>query len=322
MKPTLSACLATYNYGRYLNESVEAIVSQSMPADEIVVVDDCSTDDTRNVMSELCRRFPQIKYYRNPENIGTLSTVERMIELSSGSYMALLGADDPIDLTYFEKLFALARRYPQAGIICSDYRAIDVEGNKTPVRFSTILGKGYITPSAVIDAYRNSPVTMAVPTNSTIWKRSTWFEAGGIIRSMRWHFDWFVALVIAVRYGIAYVPEELQTVRWVEGSYSGNRTNPVLQKEVAQAIYQTLLEDQYADVRDVFGIPAVSSMLGLSGIDVLLSEDRFSGFLSLELVKATLAANGVNIDPPIWSQFCSQVTKFACEQLLRDARPK
>src|SRR3989338_7717414 len=74
-KPLLSICIPTYNRAHYLKECLDSIVAQFNDSEvrdnvEVVVSDNASLDKTRELAEEYCRKFNNIKYFRNNENIG------------------------------------------------------------------------------------------------------------------------------------------------------------------------------------------------------------------------------------------------------------
>jgi glycosyltransferase involved in cell wall biosynthesis len=86
----ISAVIPTYNAGNYLLEALESAWGQSRPPDEIVVVDDGSTDKTKEILEPYRSR---IRYYRQ-ENQGICATRNKGIELAGGNAIAFLDADD------------------------------------------------------------------------------------------------------------------------------------------------------------------------------------------------------------------------------------
>ena len=63
--PTLSVVLPNYNHARYLPRALDALLSQELPADEIIVVDDCSTDASQEIVSRYEARYPSIRLVAN-----------------------------------------------------------------------------------------------------------------------------------------------------------------------------------------------------------------------------------------------------------------
>ena len=68
--PALTAVVCTYNHGQYLRRALHAIVSQSRPPDELIVVDDGSTDHTPSVLDEFQSSHPGTIVVRSPRNVG------------------------------------------------------------------------------------------------------------------------------------------------------------------------------------------------------------------------------------------------------------
>ena len=85
----VSVVVPAWNADRYLGEALQSVMDQSRPVDEIVVVDDGSTDATADV----CRGFASVRYERQANN-GAGVARNRGVELTSGEYVAFLDADD------------------------------------------------------------------------------------------------------------------------------------------------------------------------------------------------------------------------------------
>ena len=85
--------MPTYNGGKYLREQLDSIYAQTLLPDEVVVVDDCSTDDTIEILEEYRVKYG-LKYFRNEHNLGYNKNFEKAITLCSGDYIALSDQDD------------------------------------------------------------------------------------------------------------------------------------------------------------------------------------------------------------------------------------
>jgi abequosyltransferase len=91
----LSLCIPTYNFGRFITETLYSILEQE-GADEIevVVVDGASTDNTTDVVTGLQDQYPQIKYFRLPAKGGIDRDMAKSVELTTGEYCWLFSSDD------------------------------------------------------------------------------------------------------------------------------------------------------------------------------------------------------------------------------------
>ena len=76
MESSVSAIVCTFNYGQYLAEALDSLLLQQHLLNEIIVADDCSTDDTPRIMEKYTRRSSKIRYIRHRENIGCLRNFE------------------------------------------------------------------------------------------------------------------------------------------------------------------------------------------------------------------------------------------------------
>jgi glycosyltransferase involved in cell wall biosynthesis len=93
--------IATYNYGGYLSEAIESVLAQTYQNIEIIVVDDGSTDNTKQVVS----KYPKVKYiYQNRSSAKTPSRARNNgLTLSKGEFYLALDADDKLQPEYISK---------------------------------------------------------------------------------------------------------------------------------------------------------------------------------------------------------------------------
>lgn len=90
----VSIALCTYNGSAYLGRQLDSILSQTYPIDEIIIVDDCSTDSTRDILDDYRLKFDKIKLYLNENNLGSNEAFKYAISLTSNEYIALSDQDD------------------------------------------------------------------------------------------------------------------------------------------------------------------------------------------------------------------------------------
>lgn len=94
--PLVSVCLFTYNYERFLHQSVDSILNQQCDFDfEILICDDCSTDDTLKIALEYQLKFPKIiRVLTNDKNQGGTKNWIRAMQSCEGKYIAFMDGDD------------------------------------------------------------------------------------------------------------------------------------------------------------------------------------------------------------------------------------
>jgi len=100
-RPEVSVGLITYNQQPYVKDAIESILKQTWPVDRLVICDDCSTDDTWNVVVDTIDQFrqtdsllPEIVFERNAVNIGYLANFQKVLKLASGDIFIYQAGDD------------------------------------------------------------------------------------------------------------------------------------------------------------------------------------------------------------------------------------
>lgn len=90
----VSVITPTWNCGRFIAETIRSVQAQTYQNWEMIIVDDCSTDDTFKVVEPLMKEDHRIKYFRNSENSGAAITRNNALKNAQGRWMAFLDSDD------------------------------------------------------------------------------------------------------------------------------------------------------------------------------------------------------------------------------------
>jgi glycosyltransferase involved in cell wall biosynthesis len=159
--PKVSVIIPTYNYGIYIDKSIDSVLSQTYTDFEIIVVDDGSTDNTKTIIETKYR--DKVKYIYQ-ENKGAPAARNRAARESKGEYLAFLDSDDSFFADNIEKKVAALEKNPTIGMVYSDGNYImgnstnkssnyklSAAGAKLSGDISLMLLKGYrIESSAVV----------------------------------------------------------------------------------------------------------------------------------------------------------------------------
>jgi glycosyltransferase involved in cell wall biosynthesis len=116
------ACIiASYNYGAFLTEAIESVMRQTVKPDEILIVDDCSEDDTQAIAEEFALLHPEIiRYHRNEQNLGIVDNFNRAVAMTTSEYVMILGADNRLASNYIEECVAALESDATVGIAYTD----------------------------------------------------------------------------------------------------------------------------------------------------------------------------------------------------------
>jgi len=105
-----------YNYGRYLRACVASVLAQAEVNVRILIIDDCSTDDSEAVGRRLAAESSQVEYRRHPKNQGHIATYNEGLRWITGDYCLLLSADDLLVQGALARAVNLMDQNPQVGM--------------------------------------------------------------------------------------------------------------------------------------------------------------------------------------------------------------
>jgi len=125
--PLISVVMANYNGGSYLPLAVESILAQSCGDFELIIIDDCSTDDSRAYLRSL--DDPRVRLLENQQNRGQTASLNIGLEAATGRYMARMDADDICEPTRFERQLQFLESRQDIAISGTQARFIDDKGS-------------------------------------------------------------------------------------------------------------------------------------------------------------------------------------------------
>lgn len=126
MKIRVSVCMATYNGALYIRHQLDSILSQLDSCDEIVVVDDNSTDDTYAIVNSYADK--RIKLCKNEVRLGHVQNFAKAIASANGEFIALSDQDDVWVEGRLDKMLEIAEKSPVLSLIIGDYAEINEKG--------------------------------------------------------------------------------------------------------------------------------------------------------------------------------------------------
>ncbi|SMO58621.1 glycosyltransferase [Solitalea koreensis] len=212
LQPLVSIALCSYNGAKFIIDQINSIQLQTYPNLEIIIVDDCSTDNTWNLVTNLAAEDSRIKAYKNEVNIGFNKNFEKAISLCSGDYIAISDQDDiwmPI------KIDTLVKNIGDKGVIFSNSQYIDEQGqllNKYLLYdfnlshyqcFKSILLHNILTGHTTMFRKKFSEQLLPIPQNG--------------------YYDWWLAFIGIYNNELIYLNEVL--------TYYRIHANSVIQKE-------------------------------------------------------------------------------------------
>lgn len=115
-KPKVSVILPAYNAAKYLPEALQSILDQTFQDFEVVVVDDCSSDDTWKIIQDFAKKDKRVHPVQNAKNLKLSGTLNVAIAHSKGEYLARMDADDWSLPDRLAKQVAYMDAHPEVGV--------------------------------------------------------------------------------------------------------------------------------------------------------------------------------------------------------------
>ena len=153
----VSVITPVYNAEKYLKESIESVLSQTYHYIEMILVDDCSKDNSADIIREYQTKYSQIKYYIQHKNMGAGYARNKALELANGQYVAFLDADDIWLPNKLEKQISLMKEkkspFSYTAIEMIDERGNLIKGKRNVVEsinYNFLLSNTMIATSTVV----------------------------------------------------------------------------------------------------------------------------------------------------------------------------
>lgn len=126
--PKVSIGMPVYNGEKYIRQALESLLSQTFTSFELIISDNASTDQTRQICLEYAARDQRIHYYRNKVTVGGVTNFNHVLDLATGQYFMWAAYDDIWDAVFIERLTQALDINPRAGLAFCHFVLIDAEG--------------------------------------------------------------------------------------------------------------------------------------------------------------------------------------------------
>lgn len=218
-RPLVSIALCTYNGGKFLSQQLDSILGQTYSNLEIVIVDDCSRDDTTDIITQYAQKDKRIKFFKNEINLGFNKNFEKAIELTTGSYISISDQDD---IWLRAKIATLIENIADNWLIYSKSVFIDESNEQRP---GQMLNESGIVPVN----YKGILLANFVTGHTVLFKREFMdyflpFPENGF-------YDWWMGFIALYHQKAVFLNEILTQYRIHEASVIQKRTNSGQQKQ-------------------------------------------------------------------------------------------
>ena len=134
--PLISVIIPLYNAAEFIGECLESLLAQTFQAFELIIVDDCSTDSSCEIVESYIPKFGgRLKLYHMEENTGSGARPRNKgLYLSSGEYIYNMDNDDTLTRTALAELYTLAKEYDADVVYCEKFYEVNPDGTNRKVQ--------------------------------------------------------------------------------------------------------------------------------------------------------------------------------------------
>jgi hypothetical protein len=213
----ISVIIPTYNSGRFIAQAVQCVLDQTYRQFEIIVIDDGSTDTTKDVL----REFNGHIRYCYQENRGPSAARNAGIAVAKGDYICFLDADDIWTPNKLEVQLAFMAQNDDIGLVFSDEEEVSqATGLHRSILAKTMFRSDIVSQLPIHDAFEKLLIENFIPTSMVMARKKCFGKAGLFDESLRVVEDRDMWLRIAAYFNIACVPVILGKKRAHESNIS------------------------------------------------------------------------------------------------------
>ena len=237
----VSVIVASYNHAEYLVQRMDSLINQTYQDIEVLVIDDCSTDNSIEVL----RRYqanPKVKLIIREKNGGWVAVSNQGVELSAGEFVIFANCDDACDLRMIERLVEGMRVNPTAGISYSRSLMIDENGEN--------IGDDFLGREQSFRIKCDSDILLTkkemsrflldscvIPNlSAALFRKACFTSVGGFTKDYRVCSDWDLFFRIVARHDVAYIAEPLNQFRQHETTIRSSTKERIVFEETMRLL--------------------------------------------------------------------------------------
>lgn len=207
----VSVLMPSFNYARYLSSAIESVLAQSHHDVELIITDDCSTDDSRQIAERWKRKDSRVVTVFHEVNTGLSGARNSGMAVASGDFVALCDADDIWAEDKLKIQLERFREQPDLGVVHSDALIIDSDGKLTGQKYSSEFHGQDQECSGIL--FEEFCLRNFICNSTVLLRRECLDYAGGFDQRLRSLEDWVCWARVSRKYAFGYVGDPLVSYR-------------------------------------------------------------------------------------------------------------
>lgn len=214
---SISVIIPNYNHSQYLRQRIDSILNQTYKDIEIIILDDCSTDRSLDIINEYIKVKPEIVFLQNKSNSKSpFLQWNSGVSTANGEFIWIAESDDFADPYFLEKTYGEIMKSEKIGMVCCDPIILNEEKG-IEYKYSDLskIGINIAKKLTIKDLVENHIPNVS----SVLFRKAAYLDCGGADPKFEYCGDWFLYLSIMRKWEIVYLPETLSTFRLHKGSH-------------------------------------------------------------------------------------------------------
>ena len=221
----LSVIMPNYNHAEYVSTALTAILAQTVLPDEIIIIDDGSTDDSRALIESWMSREARVRGIFNDSNRGAIARINQGLQAARGRYVCLMAADDVAYPNFFAEALTALDRAPDVALFCAEAHVQSMDLPQQAPEVRPVIRPSHqaksFSPAETRDLLRYND-NFVTPL-AAVFRRSMILEEGGFDPDLGSMADGFLSKRLALKHGFCFSPEVV--AKWQVRGSGLSRTN-------------------------------------------------------------------------------------------------
>jgi glycosyltransferase involved in cell wall biosynthesis len=235
-QPRVSFVVTNHNYARFLPQAIDSLLEQSFKDLELIVVDDCSTDDSASVLDRYASN-PRVRIVRHTTNTGSIRAYNEGLAMARGEFIGVFDADDyALDPHAVARQVSVFDADPCVGLVYSAFDQVDEDSQS--FRACRPFAQDYVRDG--LAEFADLIFLNYIAHSGTLVRRTCHEALGYYDLGLPYAGDWELWLRVAARYAVGYLSAPLYAYRVHVNNMTAKGKSP------AQATGERLMAVEHA----------------------------------------------------------------------------
>ena len=183
----ITTILPTFERPKLLRRAIESVLAQSIKDFTLCIYDNCSLDETQQVIEEYQKQDSRIRYYRRKRNVGLIENFALALDEVQAPYFSFLSDDDYLLPLFYEIALEGFKNYPDVGFSATRTLTINAKGKLLPMQFYHPFLKGYFPKGSAVEALASTklfPIWTGI-----LYRTEIMTQIGGLDKNASFAFD-------------------------------------------------------------------------------------------------------------------------------------